>query len=426
MIFEQLKFSNRFINSIQEAGIEDLNKDQVKIIKRFKSGRNAAIKTQLQDQKEEAYLMGLIHQLSHAQGHVARALVLLPNKEAVSRVNDCFQELCGHTDLRSIDLASGLDQTGIVERLEAGFDIIFATPGKVWNIFMSNLIKFNDIKYFVVDNVDEQFDMNYQGELQQIQIEIPIKAQHVFFSEQFYEKAKTWIESNLEFVEFFRCDKSLQKTKIEQEQQLYPTPNNHTKVRLVKHLVQMLEPDENMLIYTRSSSASLLLSQYLEKNTIGSFGFLHPNISDEKIEHDVELFNNQQLNLLICPKEFISEIDLKEVKHLVFFDMPLRIQDFVEFSMIEDRIEDGENHHFATEEEAFNWMELDEQLELNFKHLSLPKGTLVDEKKLSIIEHRREAKAQLFSKGNALKDTKLTRHAGPKNTRKITKVKKKR
>ncbi len=427
MYLEKLKFKNRQLQSIYDAGIEDFTKDQMKIVKRFNSGQNSAIRTQLDIEKEDAYLSGLVYKLSHAQGHVARAMVLVPNKESVVRLSERFQELSAHTDLEVIELASGLDQTGLVDRLEARCDVIFATPGKVWNIFMSNLIKFNDLKHFIVDSVDQQFDQNYQGELNHILMEIPVKCQHLFFSEQFYEKPMTWITDNVKYFEVYRMDNHLKPYEGDLvENILFETPNNHTKVRLIKNLVQKLEPTDKMLVYTRSSSAATLLAQYLEKNTIGSFGLVHNNQSDEKNEHDLEQFNNGMFNLLICPQQFIHEADLETTHQLVNFDMPLRVEDAIHFSKVENRLENGITFNFVTEEEVINWVELGELLNLSFTLQDVPKDALVDEKKLSIIYTKREEKAQLYSKGNTMVDKKAQRHAGPQNTRKLDKVRKSR
>jgi len=427
MYLEKLKFNKRQFQSIYDAGIEDFTKDQMKIVKRFNSGQNSAIRTQLDIEKEDAYLCGLVYKLSHAQGHVARALVLVPNKESVVRLSERFRELSAHTDLECLELASGLDQTGLVDRLESRVDVVFGTPGKVWNIFMSNLIKFNDLKHFIIDSIDQQFDQNYQGELNHIILEVPTKCQHLFFSEQFFEKPMTWITDNLEFVDLYRMDNHLKP--IEQElvnNTLFETPNNHTKVRLVKNLVQKLQPSDKMLIYTRSSSAATLLSQYLEKNTIGSFGLVHNNQSDEKNEHDIEQFNNGMFNLLVCPHQFIQEIDLTTTHQLVNFDMPLKVNDFIKYSLIDNRIDQGVTFSFSTEEEIENWLELGKILQINFNTQEVPKDALVDEKKLSIIHQKREEKAQLYSKGNTMLDKREQRHAGPQNTRKLEKVRKSR
>lgn len=425
MYLEKLKFNKRQLQSIYDAGIEDFTKDQMKIVKRFNSGQNSAIRTQLDIEKEDAYLSGLVYKLSHAQGHVARAMVLVPNKESVVRLSERFKELSAHTDLETMELASGLDQTGIVERLEARFDVVFGTPGKVWNIFMSNLIKFNDLKHFIVDSVDQQFDQNYQGELNHILMEVPVKCQHLFFSEQFFEKPMTWISDNVEYFDIYRMDNHLSPSEEEKvENVLFETPNNHTKVRLVKNLVHKLEPTDKMLVYTRSSSAATLLSQYLEKNTVGSFGLVHNNQSEEKNEHDIEQFNKGMFNLLICPHQFIHEVDLKTTNQLVNFDMPLKVTDVLTYSLKENRSEQAITFNFVTEEETENWLELGEIIAMEFARQEVPKDALVDEKKLSIIAQKREEKAQLYSKGNTMIDKKAQRHAGPQNTRKLDKVRK--
>lgn len=426
MYLEKLKLSHRQINSLNQFGINDFTKSQMKIVKRINSGQNSAIRSQLEYDKQIAYLTGIIHNVGYKNGDVPRALILVPTTKMVEELLEIFSQLTEHTDIRFLGVASGLDQTDWIERIVDGIDVVIATPGKLFALFQSNLFKFNDLRHLIVDHLDYQFDLNYQGELQHIINELPTKCQSVYFSQHIFTKSKEWLEDNYDYMDSYRFDDELEKIDVEiVPQTFYMTPNNHTKVRLLKNIMENIKPTDKLIIVTRSTSAAILVSQYLERNAVGSFGFLHPKHKDNKNEYDTEQFEKNQLNVLITPLTMLADLNKENLNILLCFDMFLTLDDMVKYSLTDNRPEESVNIHFGTEEEKENWLELSDAINLNFKDTELPEGTLVDEKKQSIIEEENLVKTQIFSKGNSLKP-KQKKFAGPKNTRKVTKFKKRK
>jgi ATP-dependent RNA helicase RhlE len=426
MYLEKLKLSGRQVNSLAENGITSFTKSQMRIVKRINSGQNSAIKIHQNKSKKIAYLTGLIHNIGYAQGIVPRGLVIVPTREDVIELTELAENLSSHTDIRILGVASAMDQTDWIERIEEGIDLVIATPGKLYALFQSNLFKFNDLKHFIVDQTDFLFDLNYQGDLMHSYLEIPAKCQSIYFSQHFFSKAKEWLDGNYEFLDYYSFDEEIdivEKNWIPQH--FYPTPNNHTKVRVLKSLIEDLAPNQKMVILTRSSSAALLVSQYLERNTVGSYGFLHPKHKDNKNQYDTEQFENNMLQIVITPLALLPTVNMTNVHSLLCFDMFLDIDDILNYAEQGERSEDCINIHFGTEEEQESWQNIAPKIGLSFDVQELPEGTLVDEKKLSIIESENLEKAQIFSKGNSLKP-KERKFAGPKNTRKVTKFKKKR
>ncbi|MCT4664556.1 MAG: DEAD/DEAH box helicase [Flavobacteriales bacterium] len=427
MQFDKLKIPSRLQTSLIDMGIEEFSKSQAKIHKRVNSGQNSAVRTQLNLDKKIAYLTSICRQLSHAQGNVPRALLVVPDREVVIELGQMFQEISAHTDIRTMLFAPKMDQIEWIEKVEEGFDFAIATPGKLFALFQSNLFKFNDIKLFVVDDLDYLFDLNLQGELQHLVNELPSKCHSVYFSELYFDKTKEWLENNYYYLDYYHFEETLELNHpIIESQYFYTTPNNQTKVRMLKNQIEQLDPSEKMVVVCRSNSSVLLVNQYLERNTVGAFGFLHPNDKVNKNEHDLEQFEHNLLNLLIVPLSMLSELPMNKIDQLVCFESFLKWSHFTAFNNIQDRHPESKSSYYGTEEENQAWAEMLSQVELSIQQIELPEGVLVDEKKMSIIEDEREAKAQLFSKGNTQQAERGKRLAGVNKGRKVTKFKKKR
>ncbi len=424
--FEKLKFSQRMIASLNEAGAESFDKQQLKIAKRLSSGQHTVCVSNLKEKKQLAYIAGAVKKLAFAKDFVPRLIILLPNSEKVMEAQQNFKTIAGHTDLRIMAIAKGQDQEGNIAELEEGIDILIATPGLCWNYYMSNILKYNEVQTIIVDDLDYMTDLNYQGDIQMILEDMPRKAQVIFFSESFFEKAENLIERTLPFFENYTIDQPYEFRNIV-ETELYETPNNRTKLNMVLLNIQKLEPEQSMIIYTRSTSSSILMSQYLEKNAVGAFGIAHSGLDERVREKNIHQFLEGNLQVLLITEDYINELESEKIDKWVNFEIPHDLDKFLNQSTVENRPENAVTVNLATIEEHMFFLQLEESGPFNFEILTLPEGALYSDQKLAIEALKREKeKVAILSKGKRAKESRGKKFAGPKDSRKITKFKKKR
>ncbi len=414
------------IASLQEAGAESFDKQQLKIAKRLSSGQHTVCVSNLREKKQLAYIAGAVKKLSFAKDFVPRLIILLPNREKVMQAKKNFETIAGHTDLRIMAIAKGQDQEGNIEQLEEGIDVLIATPGLCWNYYMSNILKYNEVQTIVIDDLDFMTDLNYQGDIQMILEDMPRKAQVIFFSESYFEKAENLIGRTEHFYEECTIDQPYEFRKLV-DTELYEAPNNRTKLNMVLLNIEKLEPTQSMIIYTRSTSSAILLSQYLEKNAVGAFGLAHSGLDERISQKNIEQFAEGNLQVILITEDFIGDLDGKQIDCWINFEIPHDLNKFLEQASVENRPEGAVTINLATIEEHMFFLQLEESGPFNFELLQLPEGALYSDQRLAIEAIKREkGKVAILSKGKRAKASRGKNFAGPQNTRKITKFKKKR
>ncbi len=424
--FEKLKFSQRMIESLQEAGVESFDKQQLKIAKRLSSGQHTVCVSNLREKKQLAYIAGAVKKLAFAKDYVPRLIILLPNSEKVMEAEKNFNTIAAHTDLRIMAIAKGQDQEGNIAILEEGIDVLIATPGLCWNYYMSNILKYNEVQTILIDDLDFMTDLNYQGDIQMILEDMPRKAQVIIFSESYFEKAENLIERTIPFFEEYTIDQPYEFRELVATE-LYEAPNNRTKLNMVLLNLEKLEPEQSMVIYTRSTSSAILLSQYLEKNAVGAYGLAHSGLDERISEKNIYQFKEGNLQVILLTEDYINELDSTKIDKWLNFEIPHDLAKFLNESAVENRPEGASTINLATIEEHMFFLQLEKSGPFNFEILNLPEGALYSDQRLAIEALKREkSKVAILSKGKRVKAARGKNFAGPQDTRKITKFKKKR
>ncbi len=424
--FEKLKFSQRMIESLQEVGAESFDKQQLKIAKRLSSGQHTVCISNLGEKKQLAYIAGAVKKLSFAKDFVPRLIILLPDSEKVMQAKDNFETIAAHTDLRIMAIAKGQDQEGNIEQLEEGIDVLIATPGLCWNYYMSNILKYNEVQTIIIDDLDFMTDHNYQGDIQMILEDLPRKAQVITFSESFFEKVENLIERTIPYFEEYTIDQPYEFRELVATE-LYEAPNNRTKLNMVLLNLAKLEPEQPMVIYTRSTSSAILMTLYLEKNAVGAFGLAHAGIDDRICQKNIEQFKEGNLQVILVTEDYVHQLDPSKVAVWMNFEIPNNLNKFLEQSAVDNRPEGAVTINLATIEEHMFILHLEESGSFKFEILELPEGALYSDQRLAIEALKREkSKVAILSKGKRAKASRGKKFAGPQDTRKITKIKKKR
>jgi ATP-dependent RNA helicase RhlE len=425
-VFEKLKFSQRMIQSLNDAGVESFDKQQLKIAKRLFSGQHTVCTSNLGEKKQLAYIAAAVKKFPFAKDYVPRLILLLPDSEKVMKAYENFQAIASHTDLRIMAIAKGQDQEGNIEQLEEGIDVLIATPGLCWNYYMSNILKYNEVQSIIIDDLDFMTDLNYQGDIQMILEDMPQKAQVLFFMESNFEKAQNLIDRVLPFYEEYAVDEGYEFRELVPNK-LYEAPNNRTKLNMIVKSIAAMDPSENLLLYTRSTSSAILMAQYMERNMVGAFGLVHSGRDENVCLKDITSFSEGNLQVVLTTQDFIDKFDTKQVQHWINFEIPHSLSTFIEQSAVENRAENATTINLATIEEHMFILKLEEDGPFTFEIEDLPDGVMYSNERLAVEAIAREKeKVAIHSKGKRAKEHRGKKFAGPQDTRKITKFKKKK
>ena len=138
--------------------------------------------------------------------------------------------------VRSLAVYGGVNINTQKTAVYEGLDIVVGTPGRVMDLALDNVLRFDTIQKLVIDEFDEILNLGFRVQLTSILSMMKAKKQNIMFSATMTEEVDDVLDEFFEFPEEVSLAPS--GTPLEKiEQRLYKTPNFLTKLNLVKHFL---------------------------------------------------------------------------------------------------------------------------------------------------------------------------------------------
>ena len=376
--FEALKLTRQFLNAIEDAGYTAPTEIQIKAIPCIMAGQDVIGIAQTGTGKTAAYSLPLLQTLKFAQGSAPRLLILVPTKELVVQVDRSLEELTKYTDLRRVALFGGIGPKAQIERLQAGVDIIVATPGRFLELYAKGEIDVRKIKHMVLDECDRMMDMGFWPQLRDVQEKIPQKKQQLLFSATFPEKVERLADNFLLFPT--RLEVTPQATPASTvEQLLYEAPNFRSKLSLLEALLKG-EALNRVMVFVRTKEEASNIFKYFERKPIGEMRMLHSNKAQNARMNAIDDFKSGEVRLLISTDVSARGIDVFEVSHVINFNIPTHYEDYVHrIGRTGRAFKTGVAISFMDQSEAYHVRKIQKLIRQTILRKELPEGVEIYE-----------------------------------------------
>ncbi|HZY40030.1 MAG TPA: DEAD/DEAH box helicase [Mucilaginibacter sp.] len=327
--FEDFKFNKQILNAIADAGYREPTPIQQKAIPPILSGQDVLGIAQTGTGKTAAYVLPILMKLKYAQAVHPRALIVAPTRELAMQIEENIKTFAANTDLRTVVLYGGLGPKTQIEQVKKGVDIIVATPGRFMDIYLAGHIFTKTLQVLVLDEADKMMDMGFMPQINRILEVVPVKRQNLLFSATMSDKVQQLAGNFLEFPTVIEI--TPQATPAQTVQQyLYHVPNVKTKINLLKKLLDATDEIKKLIIFckTRTSAEDVykfLLRKFGEKEV----KVLHANKGQNTRINSINAFKNDEVKILVATDVAARGIDVSDVSHVINFDVPVVIEDYV-------------------------------------------------------------------------------------------------
>ncbi|MFD0765341.1 DEAD/DEAH box helicase [Mucilaginibacter lutimaris] len=327
--FEDFKFNRQILNAIADAGYTEATPIQQKAIPPILNGQDVMGIAQTGTGKTAAYVLPILMKLKYAQGENPRALIVSPTRELAMQIEENIKAFAVNTDLRVVVLYGGIGPKTQIENLKKGVDIIVATPGRFLDTYIAGHIVTKTITTLVLDEADKMMDMGFMPQINRILEVVPVKRQNLLFSATMSEKVQELSYNFLEFPTIIEV--TPQATTAETvDQQLYHVPNVKTKINLLKTLLDKEGDIKKLMIFCKTRVAAedvykFLLRKFGEKEV----KVLHANKGQNTRINSINSFKNDEVKILVATDVASRGIDVSDVSHVINFDVPVVIEDYV-------------------------------------------------------------------------------------------------
>jgi len=150
-------------------------------------GRDVLATAQTGTGKTLGFLIPIIEMLQkpesqRMEGRGAQALILLPTRELAMQVEAAFKAIRTNPTQNAALVVGGLSEGPQIEAIRRGVRIIVATPGRLEDYIKRRLVRLDQVKILVLDEVDRMLDMGFQPAIQRIAAMLPPVRQTLCYS----------------------------------------------------------------------------------------------------------------------------------------------------------------------------------------------------------------------------------------------------
>ncbi|HEY0245541.1 MAG TPA: DEAD/DEAH box helicase [Mucilaginibacter sp.] len=327
--FEDFNFNRQILNAIADAGYTEATPIQQKAIPPIMNGQDVMGIAQTGTGKTAAYVLPILMKLKYAQGDHARALIIAPTRELALQIEDNIKTFAANTDLRVVAMYGGLGPKTQIELINKGADIIVATPGRFMDIYLAGHIVTKTLQVLVLDEADKMMDMGFMPQINRILEVVPRKRQNLLFSATMSDKIHQLSANFLEFPTVIEV--SPQATPAETvTQKLFHVPNVKTKINLLKKLLEEEGNITKLMIFCKTRTAAEDVYKFLSRKFgEGQVKVLHANKGQNTRINSMNAFKNDEVKILVATDVASRGIDVSDVSHVINFDVPVVIEDYV-------------------------------------------------------------------------------------------------
>lgn len=326
MAFTSLGLHPALLKGIKDLGFTSPSPIQAEAIPHAMAGKDLLACAATGSGKTAGFLLPIMHQLLDKPRGVTRALVLTPTRELASQIVADFNNLGTHTGLSAAAVFGGVGPNPQEHAFRQGVDVIVACPGRLLDHMRMPYAKMAGLEFLVFDEADRMFDMGFLPDVRRILGYLPkIKRQTLFFSATMPPAIAALTREVLKNPVQIAVERQAAPA-IGITQAVYPVPQD-LKNKLLLHLLQK-GPIHDVIVFTRTKHRADRVAKYLVQNKIAAER-IHGNRSQNQRTQALEGFKSGKFQVLVATDIAARGIDVKELGHVVNFDVPNVPEDYI-------------------------------------------------------------------------------------------------
>lgn len=330
MTFDTLNLDSKILKAVNASGYSEPTEIQSKAIPKVIKGHDLRASAQTGSGKTAAFLLpALNHCLAHPKkpGKGPRILILSPTRELAMQIASQAEKYSKHLfKIKTVCISGGVPYHQQQKKLKRPYEILIATPGRLIDYINQKAIDLSTVEMLVLDEADRMLDMGFIEPVEQIAAATPADRQTLLFSATM--QGSVLKLSNRLLNEPMDIVIHSEKTRHENiTQKLHYVDNLNHKNQLLEHILNEDETKHAIVFTATKRHASQLVLELGKKGYRA--GALHGDMSQRQRTRTIGLMKDGKLKVLVATDVAARGIDVKNISHVINFDLPRNVEDYV-------------------------------------------------------------------------------------------------
>ncbi|KAG2252258.1 hypothetical protein Bca52824_082394 [Brassica carinata] len=259
------------------------------------------------------------------------AVILSPTRELACQIHDEARKFSYQTGVKVVVAYGGTPVNQQIRELERGVDILVATPGRLNDLLERGRVSLQMVKHLALDEADRMLDMGFEPQIrkivQQMDMPPPGVRQTMLFSATFPREIQRLASDFLSNYIFLAVGRVGSSTDLIVQRVEFVHDSDKRS-----HLMDLLHAQRRMqaltLVFVETKKGADSLENWLCMNGFPATT-IHGDRSQQEREMALRSFKTGRTPILVATDVAARGLDIPHVAHVVNFDLPNDIDDYV-------------------------------------------------------------------------------------------------
>jgi len=341
--FSDLNLHSGLIRALEAAGHNAPTPIQASAIPVALEGRDVLATADTGTGKTGAFLLPSLHRLMAADDAAAaaavaageprrarpfgpRVLVLAPTRELARQVTVSARNYVKFRRLFIVDVLGGAPFGPQVRDLSRSVDVLVATPGRLLDHMRRRTVRLDEVEVLILDEADRMLDLGFAEDIEAIGNACPATRQTLLFTATLDQRMERVARGLLRDPARVAVESTPQSApKI--EQRVLHADDLHHKRRLLRHFAASDEVRKAIIFAATKRDADELAEQLSADGHAAAA--LHGDMRQEARTRTLGKLRDGRVRLLVATDVAARGIDVRDITHVINFDLPRSPEDYV-------------------------------------------------------------------------------------------------
>jgi ATP-dependent RNA helicase DeaD len=372
MTFHELPLNEAIQASIDALGFESPTPIQEAVIPPLlEDGGDIIALAQTGTGKTAAFGLPIL-QMQHHEAGSPDSLILCPTRELAMQITaELRSYAAGQPGLRIEAVYGGVGYAEQISALRRGVHILVATPGRLLDLVSNGKADLSAIRYLVLDEADIMLNMGFKEELDAILQTLPAERRTVLLSATMPPAVARIASAYMD--DPHTISKGPQNTAAEGLEHRYVSVRRKDKYTALKRLIDV-HPQLYGIVFCRTKAAADDIAERLSGEGYG-VGALHGDLSQSQRDQVMKRFRSGNLQLLIATDIAARGLDVRNLSHVIHYDLPDEIDIYTHRSGRTGRAgKTGISYAIVTPREIPRIKQIEKVIRRTIEPAEVPKG----------------------------------------------------
>ena len=314
--FADLGLADEIVQTLADKGITVPFPVQSLTIPDALAGRDVCGKAKTGSGKTLAFGLPVLQCMEKAKPTRPTGLVLVPTRELANQVCDELVAPAEAVGRSALAIYGGAPMEKQIERLDAGVDLVVATPGRMIDLIDRKAVSVADVHHVVVDEADRMADMGFLPQVEWILRNIQSDHQTLLFSATLDGVVNTLIKR-------YQTDPSMhevvsEEVTVEEMTHRFVAVHRMDKAKVAAAIAGKVD---RTIMFTRTKLMADRLARELKELGVQAAP-IHGDLRQSSREKSLKDFSDGRLHTLVATDVAARGIHVDDVDVVVQYDPP--------------------------------------------------------------------------------------------------------